>query len=119
MKEIDPTSLALMRYFATNRTALFKKHRLYVLVLWVGGSKAEAKRLVEEKKLADVNLGVVAGDEKTLRAWRIPPGTRNTLVFINKGKATSVLTDVKRDDIPALEGRLKKLLGRSGVVQGS
>ena len=109
---MDPETLSLLRYFADNRTRLFKEHRLYILVIWVGGTKTQASQLVKEKDLGGVNLGVAAAGDKSLERWRIAPRAKNTLVFINMGRTKTTLTNFRAKDLEGLEARLGKLLGK-------
>ena len=102
--------IRLLRHLAKNRERLQKKHKIYTLVIWVGGDKKAAARLVKEHGLEDLAFAVVSASDREYLAWKIHEKATNTLVLIHRGKTLETLANVKPEDIPGLEARLVKRL---------
>lgn len=82
MKELDDSTLRLVRQLASDQERLWARYSVRLFVIWVGGDKEALAAWAARHKINDLPLGVIGAEDETLNPWRISKRARSTTVLL-------------------------------------
>ena len=97
VKELDSKTARMIRPLAKRQRGWQIRLKCWprLFVVWVGGDKQRLAKWAAKHKLADVYLGVIPADDRTLTGWRINRKARHTTVVLDHSRARASFTDLK------------------------
>lgn len=106
VKELDDSTLRLVRHLAENQERLMGLYGLRLFVIWVGGDKEALAEWAAEHDIKDLPLGIISADDETLNPWRINKDVQSTTVLLIQGKPVASLTDLEAGDLTRFEKKV-------------
>jgi hypothetical protein len=114
VKELDDSTLELMKSFNGNARRLRSSPRVAIWVLWVGGNKAALQAWVDKHNLKNLNFSTISATDPGLAAWHLNPMAMNTQVIVCRTRkaARATFTDVAPQHLPKLEAVIAAQLAK-------
>jgi hypothetical protein len=108
VKELDDSTLRLVRHLAEKEAGLMKQRYVRVWVIWVGGDKETFAKWAAEHDMKDLRLAVIAADDETLNPWRINKAVRSTTVLLSTTKPLATLIDLEKGDLAPFDKKVEE-----------
>ncbi len=105
-KELDDSTLKLVRYLADQEEGLMKRGYVRVWVIWVGGDKEALAKWAAEHDIKNLRLAVIGAADETLTPWRINKRVGSTTVLVDRTKPLATLKDLEKGDLTLLEKKV-------------
>lgn len=114
MKELDDSTLDLMKSLNGNAPRLRRSPRVAIWVVWVGGERAKLQAWVNKHGLKNLGFAVVAEDDPALTSWHLNPMATNTQVIVCRTRkaARATFTDIAAKDLGRLESIMAGALAK-------
>jgi hypothetical protein len=108
VKELDDSTLKLVRYLADKEEGLMKQRYVRVWVIWVGGDKEALAKWAAEHNIQDLRMAVIGAEDEALNPWRINKRVQSTTVLVDRTKPLATLIDLEKGDLTLLEKKVEE-----------
>lgn len=95
MKELDLTTLELVRFLDEHEARLKARYRnLVIVVVWLDGNEHELIKWAQKHNLSTVPLAIIKSDDDTLHPWRLNSEAGSTTVALQPRRPQANFVDL-------------------------